>query len=259
MKKRIILIIFTLAYVSGCSNIEWLNYSDGNISINIPVKENGYLYYPNEEAIISELNYQNKLVDQITDKYGVKLKGKINIYLYPKEIAFENIGTVNGGGYDILVNKILYVLSEPCISVISEEKSLLGDHETVHAIFIKSMGYSKSRLITEGLAVAIDKGYGTYKKNGTRYRVSIYEIVRDQVIQKQILSIKNLCSGNGKEELFYPQAGIFIEWLIRIYGFEKYKEIYNNTDKKILDETQKYFGISIEELEHNYRIYLLNL
>jgi hypothetical protein len=171
----------------------------------------------------------------------------------------SNIGTLNGGKYNYLTKKVEYVLSKPCVSVISNKYSLVGEHETVHAIFMNRFGLSRSRLLVEGAAVAIDKGFGIVEENGKRVRVPIYNIVRDQRGQQKLLSIKYLCSGKGSEELFYPQAGVFVEWLIKNYGINKYQELYRNTNKKILIKTQKYFGISLDELEKKYRNYLLNL
>ncbi len=199
------------------------------------------------------------MVNEVKSKYHISLNRKISIYLYPQEIAQSEIGTINGGFYNLLTNKVHNVLSTPFYYPKTDNYSLLGDHETVHALFLNSFGISNSQLMVEGIAVAIDKGYGNELRNGKNIRKSIFDIVRFQRDNNQLLSIKDLCTDNGAECLFYPQAGVFIEWLINTYGIDTYKNVYRNTYKKMINQTKKYFGISIEQLELNYHNYLLTL
>lgn len=82
--------------------------------------------------------------------------------MYPQEIAQSEIGTINGGFYNLLTNKVHNVLSTPFYYPKTDNYSLLGDHETVHALFLNSFGISNSQLMVEGIEKVIKTNISFY-------------------------------------------------------------------------------------------------
>lgn len=56
--------------------------------------------------------------------------------------------------------------------------------------------------------------------------------------------------------LTYPIAGAFTEYIITIYGIEKYKLFYKRLDEDFKGCFNKVFEISLEEFERDFILYL---
>lgn len=121
----------------------------------------------------------------------------------------------------------------------------LAAHELAHVIAEQSWGRSHTRLMSEGLAVAIKGRYGG---------VGLSEWRTDTVAEGGLASIGGLLDREDDvpERYFYPQAGSFVRFLLDRNGRARLAAIYNPTADALRAAIRDVYGLSLADLEREY-------
>jgi hypothetical protein len=167
----------------------------------------------------------------------VGFDGVITLYLYDAAEA-GRIGFAGGhGGF-----------ADPFTQTVREVYSgrVLGAHELVHVIAEQSFGRGHTRLMSEGLAVAISGWYGGRP---------LYEWRADTVPGGGLAAIGELLDNEDgyPEAYFYPQAGSFVRFLLDSGSPARIAAIYPPDQTDLRRVFRTVFGLSLDEVEGEYR------
>lgn len=177
-------------------------------------------YHPNsiaERNLFQIIEWQEKCYQRLSDELGLILNHPIRMYLCNSadEIAqLTGCPPCNGMTFDY---DLIY-------AVYNETTQCLGPHEDAH-IFSYQIAIPDSYFLREGFAMYFDKCY--HGKDNV-------EIAKDWLAANGSFSITNFIDNKAfrqlPEEIGYPLAGAFAQWIIQRYGMPKYLEIYRNID-----------------------------
>ena len=107
-------------------------------------------------------------------------------------------------------------------AVYNDKIHCLGPHEDAH-IFSYQIALPTSFFLREGFAMYFDESY-----HGKRN----IEITNNWLNSNKSFSVTSLMDNKVfhslPEEITYPLAGAFTEWIVQQYGISKYLEIYRN-------------------------------
>jgi hypothetical protein len=233
----------------------WKKYSEDLINIFHPQLLSDIDYSITEEAIISQIQNINDFCTSVMKTYRFELKQPIFIFLIPKDLSKVFTGKYEAS-YNYRKRKILYSIYKPLFNEKYNKKLPFSFHEIVHAIQADSIRYCYDRPILEGFAVFLDGVYGQDGNKVDTYK-SYIDYGKEYLSSNNLLTIQDLLLDNNiVHYLFYPQAALFIDFIINNYGIEKYIELYRMRTKDILLEINSLFGKSINELEIEYKEYL---
>lgn len=127
----------------------------------------------------------------------------------------------------------------------------IGKHEFIHLFLASKHGNSKSRLMNEGFAVAVEDIL-----DGVSYQ---RKSIKENLNIVRLLNLETLV--NNEQEVdeieFYPNAGRFVKWVIEEYGIEFAENIYRETLRKhiSIELIANTLNISIEDLISKYNYY----
>jgi hypothetical protein len=171
----------------------------------------------------------------------VSCEAVINYYLYNVEEGEAAIG-IHYGGYAMAT----FMTIRQTYQRINDGRA--SKHEMVHAIASCTLGESRYRVLTEGLAIAMQ---GTYY-NGR----SIPEWMRGFWGQYQTLTISQLITPGliVEPQALYVQDGCFVGYLMDRYGVASFKQFYPTVDFR--EGLQRVYGLTLPELEAEYHEYL---
>lgn len=233
---------------------EWTKTIDGNIVLY--TRPIGYTNSPSPDStakyeLINEAKY---CIDEVNNNLKTFFSKKIKIFMFNHDEAKNIIGT-NSGGF-VAWNGIYYTYSTmPMKDLKRNMKFQIGPHEFVHIIADYCIGGSKTNLFGEGYANAID---GTYSGIDTiDSGVFIATPIENQINYKNVLKPSQMLfeSDNFDENIFYPQAGYFIKWLIRTYKIENTNKLYTVKKKQFVRKFKEITGDSFNNMENKYLAY----
>jgi hypothetical protein len=139
-------------------------------------------------------------------------------------------------------------------SFYSDKIKCIGEHEDTHLLSI-SLG-AAIFLFSEGLAEFMSEKWN---------QKDIDFWAKKYLKKNKLYSLKFLTNDKNwrriDEEIVYPQAGSLIRYLIKIYGLEKFKEVYKNlsrekTNRQNIKITEDVYSKPIKELEEDWKRYL---
>lgn len=214
------------------------------------VKESeNYLFHYHKDsvaqAIIDEIvSSQESCFKHICKVLNINFDKKIKYYLCnsSKEVGILYGDNENCNAFARKPNEIY--------AVINKEVQCIGYHEDSHIISY-CINTPPQVFIREGLAMYFDKQHfgisnlvwAKHFINTEKY-ITISELINNDDFYKYSWSTT------------YPIAGAFTEYLITVYGIEKYKLFYKNLDKDFISEFNKVFEISLESFEKDFILYL---
>jgi len=118
-------------------------------------------------------------------------------------------------------------------------------HEVTHVL----MGNSASRLLHEGLAVYTQERFG-HELAFPNFSMPVNWCILKELSKATLLPLLNLHKGmgfyGGSRKLAYLQAGSFTKYLIKRYGYAKFRDAYYSGDYKYV------YGQSLSELERGW-------
>lgn len=198
-----------------------------------------------EKDIYKIIDFQEKCFKHICNSLKVNIGFKINYYLCDSP---EELGRIYGdnepaNGFAQMPDKIY--------AVYNEKVKCIGYHEDVHIISYNTLTRPKQSFIREGLAMFFDRVWWGYPNQAW---------VKEMIECGVFLKVSNLMNNEEffkySEVITYPYAGAFTEFLINIFGIEKYKKLYLNTSENAEASFSSIFGSTLENIENEFTDYV---
>ena len=243
--------------VSVTPKEEWALLRSRNI--NLHYREEGFsksaspTYEQANYIVEAQKIYYYAICDSIDRFYNED----VLIYLYNYDEAEEKIGT-NGGGHALpKLNTYYYTFIDSNRSITDHfgvVDPFIGAHELVHVITHRTLGYPKTKLMSEGYAVWLD---GTY----ARYRIEdIIKHYRDNAPEKILTPDEMLLNANQYiSSIYYPNCGLFTEFIVHRYGVETINSIFTASEEEFVEALVTLTGESWQELCSAYAVYIESL
>ena len=263
-KNLIIIFFFLISCKKEDSRYDgpWITNQIDNFILNTrPVN---YSSSKSPDSVVIKTILDNHIIfqDEINSKLNVDFHLNVEIFLFNYDEALAKIGTNGGGGAEITKNRIYYSFFGKIIyDTIINRELYIGSHELVHIITFNELGLHKTRLMCEGYACAIDARYGTTNGEHGEYIAKPNDLyIKEYKESNQILSPEKLLNGEDlPAELFYPQAGFFVNWLFNNYSVEKINQLYTIDKDNFKNQFFKVTGIEFCEMESMYLEYINKL
>jgi hypothetical protein len=233
-------------------NSEWVKNVQGKEHIYTRPVNYSKSASPDSIAISEMFREVSFSIGTINKILKLNYTGSVKVFYFNYDEAAKVIGT-NGGGFQSRKGIFYtYFQKGDHYDSVNRIKFYIGLHEFVHVVAWYKIGKSKSRLFVEGYANALDGYYGGR---------TIYEDVQVQEPIPPSRLIKDVVNQGGQlpEDTFYPQSGVFINWLFRKYGVEKVNRLYKVNPKKFEKKFEKITGGSFSGLEKEYLDYFAGL
>jgi hypothetical protein len=196
---------------------------------------------------------QNVYYRAIQDSIRRTFHDKVLIYLYNQDEADQMIGT-DGGGHAIpKFNCFYYTYLANRKKVVDQyqvENPVIGAHEMAHVITHRLLGYPGTKMMSEGYAVWLDGIYGGYRIQ------TIIRSYRDQQPGKILTPDQLLAESTGKESVYYPNAGIFIRFLVHTYGVGNMNMLFSRSAENLKDEFHYLTNTTWEDMSARYARYI---
>ena len=210
------------------------------------IKESDHYIFHYHESSIAE-NMIDEIVEEqeycfnhISKVLNIDFRSKINYYLCN---SADEVG-------------VLYGDNEPCnafarkpnniFAVFNKEVKCIGYHEDAH-ILSYSIATPPQVFIREGLAMYFDKHH---------WGISNSNWVSFFIHSDRYISISNLTSDDefykNPWNITYPIAGAFTDYIITLYGIEKYIAFYKILGTNFNANFYNVFGIDISEFELSF-------
>lgn len=211
---------------------------------------------PNNEDIIKILENQNNYIHQINRFLGTDFKDTVKIFLYNLDEHNMNRNRSMKDAYpDYRI--IYFVFYNFVHDEDGQINTFIGPHEMVHIIAENSIGKSKTKLFSEGYAVAITKNYSSEIINGKVFRKSLDSWHKSIKKNSTFLRPSDLFENELLSETdFYPHAGLFVNWLFQNYDIEAVNQLYVLDKLEIINEFSRITGNSFSEMEQMYVKYI---
>ena len=264
MKSIFSVLLSSICFISSCANEnidgKWIVSKRGKVILNTRPINYSKVTSPDSLIIDAILDEQNESMLLINTKLETNFVSEFTVYLFNSDEAKEKIGT-NGGGHVNLTTLTIYYTFLQAKNPKNGKCVFIGAHELVHLIANVELGHAKSRIMSEGFAVAVTGNYGSYiNSNSEVVKKDIELWMKEYILEDKILKPTELINGKEiSENIFYPQAGFFINWLFDNYGVEKVNKLYKLRKKRILKDFEKITGESFYTIEKKYLLYCYSI
>ena len=237
-------------------NGPWVETKKGNITLF--TRPEGYSKSPSPDSsdILKILSAQLEDVELINEKLKSNFHSEVKIYLFNHDEAKEKIRTNSGGGAKIKIREMYFAFNKDLVDKMDD---FIGLHEMVHIISSNELGYPPTHLMNEGYANAISDGYKLrLSENGKIVRTSLEQWMTDLSKTENMLTPSEMLKYGDKldDDVFYPQAGYFINWLMNEYGIETTNSIYPLRSKKIKKRVLELTDKNFEVIEKEYLMHI---
>ncbi|MBS3771860.1 MAG: hypothetical protein KGY69_16535 [Bacteroidales bacterium] len=235
---------------------EWEEMESENIVIHYRPEGFSASPSPDENAVQTMLENQNYYYHVIQDSIQRSFSDKVLIYIYNKDEGKSLIGT-DGGGHAIPKLNSFYYTYLPDRRKLTDQYQKknppLGAHELVHVITHRTLGYPPTKMMSEGYAVWLDGDYGGYGID------DIIRKYRDDQPDKIMKPSELLKESTDKESVYYPNAGVFVRYLVRTYGVEKVNQLFVSDEDAFQKDFEKITGDKWKTMADEYTGYINNL
>jgi len=232
---------------------QWLVKSSDHIILHYRQTGFSSVPSPSDNEVQEIINNQEFYFRAIQDSLQLEFSDNILIYLYNKDEAEEAIGTA-GGGHSIPAFLSYYYTFIYDIPFYTDQYGIvdpyLGAHEMVHVISHHRLGVPGTKVMSEGYAVWLDGGYARHDIN----KIVIH--YRDQEPEKLLTPDQLLYESVESESVYYPNAGVFLRYLVRNYGIETCNELFTTGMDDFIPHFETSSGESWEEMSERYADYL---
>ncbi|MGC9472012.1 MAG: hypothetical protein ACP5D1_10750 [Bacteroidales bacterium] len=264
IKHRFILFLVITVFLESCTEFfadidlqdDWVVYASGNIVLHTRPSDYPVTPSPTPEQAAGILANQQFYYYAIQDSIGKTFNDHVLIYLYNRDEAKERIGT-DGGGHAIPKMNCFYYSFLPDLAGYTDQYGVvnpfLGAHELVHVITHRVLGYPGTKMMSEGYANWLDGGYA---------RHDIEDIVvyyRDNEPEKVLTPGDLLEESVSDEDIFYPNSGILIRFLVRRYGVGMVNTLFPLPPEKLKHRFKNLTGYTWEEMSSRYADYIEGL
>jgi hypothetical protein len=266
MKSKGTVILVILAFLgTSCTDIivsvspkeEWVLKKSRNINLHYRDQAYSSSPSPDLEQVDHIIEAQKIYYYAISDSIDRFYNEDVLIYLYNDDEAEEKIGT-NGGGHALpKFNTYYYTFIDSNRSITDHfgiVDPYIGAHELVHVITHRTLGYPKTKLMSEGYAVWLD---GTY----ARYHIKdIIRHYRNDDPEKILTPHELLFNANDyTASVYYPNCGLFTGFMVHRYGIETINSIFTSSEEEFIADLLCLTDESWQELCTAYTVYINNL
>ncbi|HDR88995.1 MAG TPA: hypothetical protein ENN63_05125 [Bacteroidetes bacterium] len=264
IKHRFILFLVITVFLGSCTEFfadidlqdDWVVYTSDNIVLHTRPTDYPVTLSPTPEQAEGILANQQFYYRIIQDSIEKSFSDRVLIYLYNLEEAKELIGT-DGGGHAIPKMNGFYYTFIPALAGYTDQYGVvnpfLGAHELVHVITHRILGYPGTKLMSEGYANWLDGGYA---------RHDIEDIVvyyRDHEPDKVLTPDDLLEESISDEDIFYPNSGILIRYLVHRYGVGVVNTLFPLPPETLKNRFENLTGCTWEDMSSHYADYIDDL
>jgi hypothetical protein len=198
-----------------------------------------------EKDIAEIIEIQESCYEYICEVLKVKMNRTIHYFLC--ELP-EEVGRMYGD--DESVNGIIK-MPDKIYAVYNEKVKCIGFHEDVHLIAYNTLGKPKQSFLREGLAMFFDKVWWRIPNEAW---VQVY--INTGLYPKLSTLTEYEEFHRYKDIITYPIAGVFVDYLISIFGIEKFKVFFKTVDENFDKCFLRTFGISLKNFEDKLTKYV---
>lgn len=209
-------------------NVSWLKKES---------KHFAFYYEKGDEISSADMKKCEEHYNVFTEFFGIKTDKKIKYYKYINPDRKEQL--TGFGGY----GKVMPYRYE------LHSAYSFHPHEITHILSI-TIG-NPPAMMAEGLAVL----YG-WKEGwqGKPFDFWVKEYIKENKLLPLEEISKTVNFRKYPEDITYPEAASFLEFLIKKYGVEKFKAVYKNADEENIDSAfKKIYGKNLKELEKEWK------
>jgi hypothetical protein len=181
------------------------------------------------------------ILDEFSTRFGLKLRWRVVIFLFAKNQVITELCRANACGYALPLANVVLIADDT--DVIRTAR-----HEIAH-LFAFRWNSEVPVLLNEGLATWLEAGPN---------RVSFEELTKAFLRQHNV-SLASLLSTrkfhSEPNRFFHYQAACsFTAFLIRRFGWEKYRKFFRCAEKtSFTRKFHKVFGTRLDEAEEKWR------
>ncbi len=201
-----------------------------------------------EKNIDEIIALQERCYDYICKFLKVKMNRRIQYFLCetPEEVGKMYGDNEPGNGATKKPDKIY--------AVYNEKLKCIGTHEDAHIISYNTLGDPKQALLREGLAMFFDKAW---------WRIPNEAWVQVFISRGLYVNLSRLADNQEfyrySEIITYPIAGSFVNYLISIFGIERFKGFYKTIDDNFDKCFLETFGKSLNHIEEEFITYIQDI
>ena len=213
-------------------------------------KSSHYIFNYNKGSLVEKdiaeiIEIQESCYEYICEVLKVKMNRIIHYFLCesPEEVGrmYGNIEPVNG----------IIKMPDKIYAAYNEKVKCIGFHEDVHLIAYNTLGKPKQTLLREGLAMFFDKVWWRIQNEAW---VQVY--INTGLYPKLSTLTEYEEFHRYKDIITYPIAGVFVDYLISIFGIEKFKVFFKTVDENFDKCFLRTFGISLKNFEDKLTKYV---
>jgi hypothetical protein len=262
--KALLLLLAALFLLPACTDFiagvdqqkDWETEVFGSIILHYRPRDFSSFPSPSHDEAQRIVQNQNVYYRAIQDSIRRTFQDKVLIYLYNQDEADEMIGT-HGGGHAIPKFNCFYytylVNRKQLTDQYQVEDPVIGAHELAHVITHRLLGYPGTKMMSEGYAVWLDGTYGGYRIN------SIIRSYRDDQPRRILTPDQLLAKSTSKESVYYPNAGVFIRFLVHTYGIENINMLFSRSADHLKDEFHYVTHTTWKDMSDRYAKYIEEL
>lgn len=139
-------------------------------------------------------------------------------------------------------------------AVYSENIKCIGFHEDAHLISYNTLARPQLTLIREGLAMFFDKVWWGIPNEAW---VQVY--IETGIYPRLPILADQKKFHRYSDAITYPIAGVFVNYLIALYGIETFKNFYKTVNDNFAKCFLRVFAISVRQFENKMVKYLKNI
>jgi hypothetical protein len=184
-------------------------------------------------------------IKDLDDRFGSALRGRLVVYVFP---TYKDVERIFGPG----CVSFAFAFAKAIIIGDDFNNQEMLRHEVAH-LFSFQWSLTAPPLFSEGLPVWLQETAGGYPIDTVAR-----PFLCDQSLQLPQLLDPKFFFAEPQREACYLLAGSFTGFLIRRYGWEKYRKLFRQCDgKRFQAKFKKCFGVPLEQAELEWRIEII--
>jgi hypothetical protein len=210
--------------------------------------ESKNLMLDDEKSYDAEIEELDNHVEVFVEKMDLSLpEKKIIAYIHatPEDIKYFAFG-------DLCSDEIIYgyVTNDYVIHSWNWTKHIV-EHEVNHYIFNQQVNAAPATFLAEGVVIWYE-----YRKNAEMGKIILQRAIEhaDYDLTDVILGKENFFQGDK----FYFISAIFTDYLMDIYGLDKFKELYRYDRRDLLSGFEKTYGKPLSDMLDEYKKWLMS-
>jgi hypothetical protein len=180
-------------------------------------------------------------LDDLAGRFGKPLRGRTVIYLFKFSHDIEKIRGAHSGGFAIWDANAIVIAA-------NHDSNEMIRHEFTH-LFSGRWSKLAPPLLCEGLSV-----YLQGSQQGQTMDCAARSLLKNRSLKLPLLLKRSFFFSEPHCYACYVLAGSFTQFLIRRYGWERYRSLYRRCNGRgFAAKFVKYLGITLEKAEWQWR------